>query len=106
MKKNFLLIYAIVLFIASNALLFLANNAGALDNFINIMIVGGMALLGYFGTYIAYLAHRERMKEFHHKHLENRMRAQGFIPISEFEFGEEKKITKDQMPQEIREQFD
>jgi|NOAtaT_6_FD_contig_41_2910578_length_662_multi_2_in_0_out_0_1 hypothetical protein len=63
MKQNFLLIYAIVLFVISSAVLYLGADSGLLVDTINLCIIGGMTLLGYVGSFLAYLGYREQLKE-------------------------------------------
>lgn len=61
MKKNFLLIYALVLCNLSTAILVMAADLGLLTDWTNILIIGLMTLAGYAGTILACVGYRERL---------------------------------------------
>lgn len=62
MRKYFLLGYAIVLFLASTGVIYLGFALLYPDPF-NLAIICMMSLLGYTGTYLAYLGYREHLKD-------------------------------------------
>jgi hypothetical protein len=62
MKKYFLLSYAIVLFLATTGVIYLGFALLYPDR-LNMIIICMMSLLGYTGTYIAYLGYREHLKD-------------------------------------------